>query len=242
MGERIVNNFEITPTNIQEIMIFILQLDDSKSTGPDNLPVNLIKIAAPIIAPVIVSIFNLSFALGQFPNLMKLAKVIPIFKADLTIEFNNYRPISLLAILSKILEKLMHKRLSNFLTLHSVIFESQFGFQKSKSTSHSLIEIIDKIRMCIDKSNYGCGIFIDLKKAFDTVNHKILLQKLEHYGIRGTCLDWFASYLSGRSQYVFCNGVNSDIKSIKCGVHRGLYWVLCYFYYILMICLIFLLN
>ena len=99
----------------------------------------------------------------------------------------------------------MHKRLYSFLMTNEVIYNSQFGFQKGRSTSHSLIEIIEQIRDCIDNSNYGCGIFIDLKKAFDTVNHKILLQKLEHYGIRGTSLIWFTSYLTDRLQYVSCN-------------------------------------
>ena len=115
----------------------------------------------------------------------------------------------------------MHQRLSTFLEKMKILFESQFGFQKGKSTSHSLIEIVEEIRSCMENKNYGCGIFIDLKKAFDTVNHDILLNKLEHYGIRGTSLDWFRSYLKNRSQYVHCNGIDSDIKNITCGVPQG---------------------
>jgi len=122
---------------------------------------------------------------------------------------------------SKIFEKLVHKQLNDFLILNSVFYESQFGFQKGKSTSHSLIEIVENIRDCIDSSMYGCGIFIDLKKAFDTVNHDILVKKLEHYGVRGKSLDWFASYLKGRSQFTFCNNASSEIKSISCGVPQG---------------------
>ena len=104
-----------------------------------------------------------------------------------------------LSIFSKIIEKLMHTRLYLFLEQHKAIFISQFGFQKNKSTMHSLIEIVEKIKFCIEEKKYGCGIFIDLKKAFDTVNHNILLKTLEHYGVRGTSLNRFSSYLNNRS-------------------------------------------
>ena len=152
---------------------------------------------------------------------MKLAKVIPNFKAGIVTDVNNYRPISLLPIFSKILEKIMHNRLSTFIEIQGILYESQFGFQKNKSAGHSLVEIIEKIRYCLDHKRYGCGIFIDLKKAFDTVNHAILLRKLEHYGIRNAGLSWFESYLTDRCQFVFCNDAKSDIKSISCGVPQG---------------------
>ena len=111
----------------------------------------------------------------------------------------------------------MHKRLYDFLDEHDILYEHQFGFRKFYSTGYSLIEITEKIKNTIDTGKYGCGIFIDLKKAFDTVNHKILLTKLDHYGIRGNILKWFDSYLSNRKQYVFYNGVSSDIASVTCG-------------------------
>jgi hypothetical protein len=152
---------------------------------------------------------------------MKLAKVIPIFKAGSKLLVTNYRPISLLSVFSKIFEKIAHQQLYDFLLSQSVIYGSQFGFQKGRSTLHSLIEIVENIRDCLEQRNYGCGIFIDLKKAFDTVNHKILIDKLEHYGIRGRSLDWFSSYLTGRTQYTFCNGVNSELRTITCGVPQG---------------------
>ena len=107
------------------------------------------------------------------------------------------------------------------MTLQSIIYESQFGFQKGRSTIHSLIEIVENIRDCMDHKNYGCGIFIDLKKAFDTVNHNILIKKLEHYGVRGKSLDWFSSYLTGRTQYTFCNNKSSELRTVTCGVPQG---------------------
>ena len=115
---------------LQEVMTLLLQLDDGKSTGPSNLPIKMLKIAGPTIVPQLVSIYNESFTTGQFPNLMKLAKIIPIFKAGSRLDVNNYRPISLLPIFSKLIEKLMHKRLYSFLDLNNVIYKSQFGFQK----------------------------------------------------------------------------------------------------------------
>ena len=125
----------------------ILQLDDNKSSGPTDIPIKILKISAPMIVPHLVSIFNSSFKTGIFPDLMKLAKVIPIFKTGSKLLVTNYRPISLLSIFSKILEKIMHNQFYNFLEYNSVIYESQFGFQKKRSTLHSLIEIVEKIRL-----------------------------------------------------------------------------------------------
>ena len=115
----------------------------------------------------------------------------------------------------------MHKRLYDFLELHSILFENQFGFRKNNSTSYALMDITEKIKESIDSGKFGCGIFIDLRKAFDTVNHEIILEKLEHYGVRDVLLKWFTSYLTGRNQYVFYNGESSDLKLLSCGVPQG---------------------
>ena len=125
-------------------------------------------------------IINRSFSTGVFPKLMKIVKVIPIHKGGSTQDVNNYRPISLLSIFDKIIKKIMHKH-----------FQNQFGFRRNNSRVYALAQIREIIKESIDKGKYGCGIFIDLCKAFDTVNHGILLKKLEHYGIRDNMLDWF---------------------------------------------------
>ena len=127
----------------------------------------------------------------------------------------------IMIFLPPIIEKLMHKRLHDFLQAHNILFQNQFGFRKNNSTTFSLIEITEKIKETIDNKKYGCVIFIDLRKAFDTVNHEIVLRKLEHYGIRGKAQVWFKSYLTNRKQYVSSNGESSELKQITCGVPQG---------------------
>ena len=221
LKNRVANNFKFKQTSIKEVMMIVLSLDERKSSGPSDIPIKFLRIAASIIVPHLVKIYNISLENGIFPDPMKLAKIIAIFKAGSKLSVTNYRPISLLSVFSKIFEKIVHEQLYNFLIKEAVIYESQFGFQKGRSTLHSLIEIVEKIRECMESKNYGCGIFIDLKKAFDTVNHEILVQKLEHYGIRGKALEWFNSYLTGRTQFTFCNGKKSELRTITCGVPQG---------------------
>ena len=221
LKNRINTGFIIVHTLNEELMNIIPSLDGNKSSGPSSIPVKLLKIALPVIINPLRKLINHSFTTGIFPDAVKISKVIPIHKGGSTQDVNYYRPISLLSIFSKIIEKLMHIRLYLFLEQQKSIFPSQFGFQKNKSTMHSLIEIVEKIKYCIEEKKYGCGIFIDLKKAFDTVNHNILLNKLEHYGVRGTSLSWFSSYLNNRSQFVSYNNISSGTRNITYGVPQG---------------------
>ena len=115
----------------------------------------------------------------------------------------------------------MYKRLYKFLEKYEILYALQFGFRSNHSIDHALVSLTEAIKNALDDRKFGCGIFLDLQKAFDTVNHNILLSKLEHYGIRGTALEWFKSYLSERKQYVSVNGANSSYLNVTCGVPQG---------------------
>ena len=166
-------------------------------------------------------IFNLSLSTGQHPDLFKIAKTVPIYKKGSRLVVSNYRPISLLSNLNKVLEKLVFSRVYKFLEDHKCIYNLQFGFRSKHSINHALIDITESIRQTLDNKGIACGVFVDLQKAFDTVNHTILAHKLNHYGIRGVANDWFSSYLSNRSQFVSILGFESGTKDVEHGVPQG---------------------
>ena len=136
------------------------------------------------------------------PSVLKTAKVVSVFKKDSQLVFSNYRAICLLSNIEKILEKLIYERFYAFLNKNNVIYNLQFKFRQQYCRSHVLINIIDSVRKSLGDENIGCGVFIDLKKAFDSVDHQIPLVKLNHYGIRGVSNDWFKCYPLNRSQYI----------------------------------------
>ena len=158
---------------------------------------------------------------GIIPEALKAAQIILIYKADDPSESTNYRPISILPILSKILEKVILKRLLDFLTKQDILNHSQFGFRKYHSKTLALIDLIDNISNSFDNRDYTIGVFLDLSKAFDTINHQILLNKLSFYGICGLQLTWFFNYLTNRQQYVNFKSTFSRRSTIKCGVPQG---------------------
>ena len=166
----------------------IQALKNGKSSGPSSIPIKLLKILEPHISVDVTILINESFESGIFPDKLKIAKVIPVFKKRLTSKNPNYGPISRLSVFGKLVEKIMHKRLYRFLKILQALFCMQFCFRSGHSTDHALISLNETIKWSLDNKQFGCGIFIDLQKAFDTVNHDILLQKWEHYCIRGTTL------------------------------------------------------
>ena len=211
----------IQPVTHLDVEDIISTLDSSKSIGPYSIPVNLLKILGHHLSLPLAKLINQSFTAGVFPTELKVAKVISLFKRGDPEFASNYKPILLLPVFSKIFEKLMHKRLYSFVTQNHIIYPLQYGFQEKHSVEHALISLTETIRNTLDNRKFGCGIFLDLQKAFDTVNHDILLSKLEHYVIRGIALAWFKSYLSDRYQYVSMNGFTSNLLNVPYGVPQG---------------------
>jgi hypothetical protein len=214
-------SFFLHETDTIEVKTLIKSFNINKGTGPCSIPPKILNMICDSVSPPIAIIANLSFSTGVHPERLKVAKVIPIFKSGSKMLTSNFRPISLLSNLNKILEKLMFNRVLSFLEQEKIIYNNQFGFRPKHSTNHALISITEQIKENLDNNNYACGVFVDFQKAFDTVNHSILLKKLDKYGIRGPALSWFKSHLTNRLQYVSILGFNSDKKSIIHGVPQG---------------------
>lgn len=182
---------------------------------------NIFKDFKETLSALLKELINISFSTGNFPNALKVANVIPVHKkGDLT-DCNNYRPISLLSNVGKIIEKLMHRRLYMFFEQNKIFHKYQFGLRNQYSTNYALIEITEKVRLACDSGEFACGVFVDLQNAFDTVIHSILLEKLEYYGVRGVAKTWFKSYLFHRYQYTSVNGADSCKLKITYGVPQG---------------------
>ena len=209
------------PTWPSEILNTIQTLSNSHAKGFDNISSYFLKVAAVSLANPLTILFNHALTLGIFPNSLKIAKVIPIYKGGCKSELTNYRPISILPVISKIFEKLIYKRTLSFLSKHSILIPSQYGFRSNHSTSHALIDAISKAHNNISHKEFTAFLMLDLKKAFDTVSHEILLKKLEYYGVRGITNNLFESYLSNRYQYVTISNEKSSKTSIKYGVPQG---------------------
>ena len=140
--------------------------------------------------------------LGSYPSKLKISKITPTYKSEDETDPSNYRPISLLSNFNGIFEKLLHYRMKEFIDKNNLMYSSQYGLYKSHSTEHAVLDIFEDILNNMDKRCFSCGFFIDLKRAFDMVNHEVLLDKLNFYGFRGLINDWFQSYLKNRTQTI----------------------------------------
>jgi hypothetical protein len=214
-------NVFFKPIVENEVLKIINNFDKNKSAGHDGIGNLIVKRVANEIAQPLTKIFNLSISTGKVPDQLKMAKVIPIYKKDDEEVFSNYRPVSVLPCFSKILERLVFNRCTEFIDQNEILNNKQFGFRANHSTYMAITHLVDKVNKAVEKNETTIGVYLDLSKAFDTIDHNILLHKLEHYGFRGIVLNWFKSYLNNREQFVNYNSNKSDPKRILCGVPQG---------------------
>ena len=220
LNEKIKESVLFSPVLENEVKNILMLLKNS-AAGWDGFDAQIIKQIKDFIISPFTHICNLSITTGVFPRQMKTANTVPIYKSGDNTLFNNYRPVSVLPLFSKILERIVYNRLIEFFNKHNVLYDYQFGFRKLYSTHMALITLIDKLSNALDEGSKVVGIFLDFSKAFDTIDHDILLLKLEHYGVRGLALDWFKNYLNSRFQYVMYNGIKSYQSQVTCGVPQG---------------------
>ena len=215
------NAFTFDEVSENDTLKLLCSLKESKSTGPDKINARLVKDSAEVICPTLTKIFNSSLQQGIFPEDLKNATISPIYKNGDKSDCSNYRPISVLSNVAKILEKIVYNQLISYINENNILTNSQFGFRKSHSTTTSLLKSTNKWLLNIDKGLINGVLFLDLRKAFDTVDHKILIDKLKLYGITGNTLNWFISYLDKIYQTCKVNNVRSARKLIECGVPQG---------------------
>ena len=210
----------LEPTNHQEIE-YIIRTMENKNGGIDNINTITLKTLIEHLVDPLVHIFNLCIEQAIWPDALKTAEVIPIHKSKEKYSATNYRPISLISNLAKILEKIIHKRITNFINKCDILAKNQYGFRKDKGTKDALSLIANEIYNKLDKSTPIAITFLDLAKAFDTVNHQLLLEKLYNYGIRGSAHNLLKRYLSNRQQKVKLNKVSSQLETVDMGVPQG---------------------
>ena len=215
------HSFQFQETNTSAVFSLLSKLCKSKATGLDRISAKLLRVCPDLIAESLCAIFNRSINTGIFPTDWKCSKVIPLFKKGERRDLNNYRPISIIPVVAKVFERIIYNQVYAFLVDKNLLTSSQSGFRSLHSTVTALLEATNCWAYNIDSGNVNSVIFLDLKKAFDTVDHKVLLSKLHAYGIRGAAGNWFESYLSGRIQQCSVNGHLSNSRSLICGIPQG---------------------
>lgn len=218
---RVKNSFFLKPFSEFDVKRFIKELISSKSVRPDDPPIKFIKIACEVIAPVLTKLFNLCMEKCCFPENLKEACVIPVFKKGSKTYSGNYRPISLTSPFSKLFEKCILHQLNCFVDKYKLLSSCQFGFQKNISTELAMTNIYESLVQNMDQGKICCSVFLDISKAFDSVNHQLLLTKLSLYGIRGPALLLLKSYLKNRTQYTVVGSTKSSTSPVLSGVPQG---------------------
>lgn len=221
LGPRTENCMDFQKLSVQQVCEIVKNLKNKDSCGHDGISVKLLKHIFPIIANTITTVLNQCLQANTFPDQLKIAKIAPIFKTGEKNKFENYRPISILPAVSKVFEKAMANQLVDHLKTNNILYRSQYAYRQNHNTELAAAEFIDKVVNDLDNKASPLAIYIDLSKAFDTINHTILLDKLEHYGIRNGALDLFRSYLHNRRQYVAYNNSTSNMVDISIGVPQG---------------------
>ena len=214
-------SFQIPPITSSQVGNFIRNLDPGKATGLDGIGPRILKMSCDIISPSNAALRNKSIISGHFPNQLKIAKVFPIFKNGAKDDPSNYRPISILPTISKIFEKHVNSHLMWFLNKYKLIHECQSGFRQKHSCNTALVKLIDQWMASIDKGDIVGTLFIDFRKAFDMVDHSLLIKKLEYYKLSSTSLNWFRSYLNTRLQTIKSDHEMSDFSQLLSGVPQG---------------------
>ncbi len=198
LGAASNNSMFLDPIDPQNVLDITRKIKPKHSSGHGNISAKLLKETIHIIKDPITHIINRSFETGIVPDQLKIAKVIPIYKSSDNTILNNYRPVSLLSSFSKIIEKIMYTKFLSFLNSKNILYKHQYGFREKHSTIHPLLHLLNH---CAEANNkqpkeHTLAIYCDLSKVFDVINHKILLHKLIHYGLRGIVNKWFQNYLS----------------------------------------------
>ena len=221
MNDPVSNSIFLSPISVNEVCKLIDQLKPGKAPGLDGIPNSVLKSISHIVSPILASIFNKVIDTGIYPDILKNAKIIPVFKKGNKKLPENYRPISLLSCTNKLLESVLEKRFRSYLDNNKILYDYQFGFRAGHSTCHALLDTVNTIRGHLDNGSCVLGLYLDLKKAFDTVDHDILLRKAENYGFRGKAYTLLSSYLHNRKQCTFVNNVYSRYQHISTGVPQG---------------------
>lgn len=216
-----VNSIVVMPVDSYEIRNIISTLNNGTSPGIDGIPPSVVKLASSYIDDILTNLVNASLVQGIFPTKLKIAKVTPVYKGGSHSNCSNYRPISVLNVFAKIYETAISNRLNQYLSKSNFFYDAQFGFRRNHSTNQAIIAFSNYVTEAIDERLVAAAVFIDLSKAFDTINHSILLRKLHNYGVRGNALMLLENYLQGRTQSVNYGGHFSDFLPITCGIPQG---------------------